>query len=200
MDGELLRSVWPIFTAEAREHLEQMSAGILELERDPSARAPGRLVAVKRIAHTLKGSAASIGLEHVERLVHAIEDSLSGEDAQTRLSRSAVDVFLRALGRVEALLERVPAGGSEEIEELDGLLAAIQSTKGGGSATAPAPAPQPTQLSQPEASELVAELWPVFREEAREHLVLLRDAVGRLGDEPWSVRSPALREQALQWT
>ena len=54
MDGELLRSVWPIFAAEAREHLEQMSAGILELERDPSAREPGRLVSVKRIAHTLK--------------------------------------------------------------------------------------------------------------------------------------------------
>ncbi len=205
MDGELLRSVWPIFAAEAREHLEQMSAGILELERDPSAREPGRLVAIKRIAHTLKGSAASIGLEHVERLVHAIEDSLSGEEAQTRLSRSAVDVFLRAIAQVESLLERVPAGGVQEIEDLDELLAAIHSTKDGGAVPSPAVAAArpglaaavtPTALMD---TALVADLWPVFREEAREHLALLRDAVTRLGREAWGARSPALRDQALQW-
>ena len=60
MDQEIFRQIWPVFSAEAREHLEGISAGILELERDPTRR--GVLDGVRRIAHSLKGSSGSLGL------------------------------------------------------------------------------------------------------------------------------------------
>ena len=74
MDRQLLQQIWPIFSAEAREHLQSIGSGILELEKDP--RAPGLLDGVRRTAHNLKGSAASLGLADKDR---AIVESETGE-------------------------------------------------------------------------------------------------------------------------
>ena len=73
MERENLRQIWPIFSAEAREHLQAISSGILELERDPASPV---LDAILRTAHSLKGSAGSLGLSDVETLAHALEGRL----------------------------------------------------------------------------------------------------------------------------
>ncbi len=75
MDREILRQIWPIFSAEAREHLQAIGSAIFELERDPASPV---LDAIRRTAHSLKGSAGSLGLGDVETLAHALEGSLAG--------------------------------------------------------------------------------------------------------------------------
>ena len=95
MDDALFRQIWPIFSAEAREHLAAISGGIMELESDP-ARSP-LLDGIRRTAHSLKGSAASLGLGDVETLAHAIEGSLSGYDPAVGLTRDAVQAILDAV-------------------------------------------------------------------------------------------------------
>src|SRR5512133_2617103 len=96
MERDLLNQIWPIFSAEAREHLEAISGGILELERDPST-AGVVLDAIRRTAHSLKGSAGSLGLSDVEMLAHALEGSLAGFDPAEGLSRAAVQASLDAV-------------------------------------------------------------------------------------------------------
>jgi two-component system chemotaxis sensor kinase CheA len=120
MDQEIFRQIWPVFSAEAREHLEGISAGILELERDPTRR--GVLDGVRRIAHSLKGSSGSLGLADVERLAHAIEGSLAGLDPAAGLSRAAVQASLEAVDAIEEAIAAGDAGGEVVVHGVEALL------------------------------------------------------------------------------
>ena len=86
MERELLRQIWPIFSAEAREHLAGHQRGRARARaRSHPARGARRS---PPDAHSLKGSAGSLGLADVERLAHAIEGSLAGFDPAEGLSRA----------------------------------------------------------------------------------------------------------------
>uniref|UniRef100_UPI001F589474 Hpt domain-containing protein n=1 Tax=Anaeromyxobacter terrae TaxID=2925406 RepID=UPI001F589474 len=135
MDRELFRQIWPVFSAEAREHLEGISTGILALERDP--REPAALDAVRRIAHSLKGSAGSLGLGDVERLAHAIEGSLAGFDPAAGVSRAAVQASLEAVEAMEDAIAAGDAGGVIAVTGLEALLAALRAPAQPGGAAHP---------------------------------------------------------------
>src|SRR5512140_1352939 len=109
MERELLNQIWPIFSAEAREHLAAISTGVLELEDDPGR--SGTLDSVRRTAHSLKGSAGSLGLGDLERLAHAIEGSLSKFDPAEGLARATVMAALEAVQAIEEALASGDAGG-----------------------------------------------------------------------------------------
>jgi two-component system chemotaxis sensor kinase CheA len=128
MEREILRQVWPIFSAEAREHLQAISGGILDLERDPGQ--AGVLDGIRRTAHSLKGSAGSLGLADVETLAHAIEGSLAGFDAGEGLSRAAVQAALDAVEAIEEAIASGDTGGESSIRPLGALLAALGSVPG----------------------------------------------------------------------
>ena len=142
MDRSLLKQVWPIFSAEAREHLQAIGSGILELERDP-ARA-GVVDGIRRTAHSLKGSAASLGLSDVEALAHAIEGSLAGFDAKAGLPAQVVEAVLAAVQAVEEALAAADAGGQAQVPALGALVLALREgkprSKGRRSRSAPAAA------------------------------------------------------------
>ena len=140
MERSLLRQIWPVFSAEAREHLSSIGTGVLDLERDPTQ--AGVLDRIRRIAHSLKGSAGSLGLGDVERLAHAIESSLVGFDPAEGISRSAVQAALDALDAIEGAVAAGDAGDEPRIAALDTLLAALGATPAPGpGAAVPAPAP-----------------------------------------------------------
>ncbi|HYG69665.1 MAG TPA: Hpt domain-containing protein, partial [Anaeromyxobacteraceae bacterium] len=124
MERELLQQIWPIFSAEAREHLQGISSGILELERDPGA--AKLLDGIRRIAHSLKGSAASLGLVDVERLAHAIESSLATFDPAVGLARDGVQAALDAVEAMEEAIATGDAGGEPRVSAVDALVAALR--------------------------------------------------------------------------
>lgn len=144
MQRELLQQIWPIFSAEAREHLQGISSGILELERDPNH--AGLLDGVRRTAHSLKGSAASLGLSDVETLAHAIEGALAGFDPAVGLARGTVQAALDAVEAIEEAIATADAGGDPSVGALEALLSALRAggpaelAAGVPAAAAPAPA------------------------------------------------------------
>ncbi len=125
MDPQVLRSIWPIFSAETREQIQTIGTQILTLEEDPAGRDPELLTSLKRLVHSLKGSAASLGLSQIEQVVHAIEDGLARFRPDDRLPREVVEVTLRGLSSIEAALARGDEGAEPEIDGLSGLLAAL---------------------------------------------------------------------------
>ncbi|HVG61257.1 MAG TPA: response regulator [Hyalangium sp.] len=125
MDPQVLRSIWPIFSAETREQIQTIGTQILGLEEDPVGRDPDLLPSLKRLVHSLKGSAASLGLSQIEQVVHAIEDGLARFRPDERLPREVVEVTLRGLSSIEAALARGDEGAAPEIDGLTGLLAAL---------------------------------------------------------------------------
>ena len=95
-----------MFRVEAKEHLEQMTAGLLELEKTPTAERQMTLVEnVFREVHSLKGAARSVKMTEVEALCQSLE--------KNRLCR----LEARRVGSVSRALRRAPPrrGWSETV-------------------------------------------------------------------------------------
>ncbi|MGE6759284.1 hybrid sensor histidine kinase/response regulator [Corallococcus interemptor] len=125
MDPQLLRSIWPVFAAETREQIQAIGSKVLGLEQPASARDADLLPSLKRVVHSLKGSAASLGLDDIERIVHAIEDGLSHVDVDQPISRGAVEAMLRGLSAIENALNRGDAGEQPVVDGVGSLLKAL---------------------------------------------------------------------------
>ncbi|NVJ08665.1 response regulator [Myxococcus sp. AM001] len=125
MDPQLLRSIWPVFSAETREQIQAIGSKVLGLEGPAQGREPDLLPSLKRLVHSLKGSAASLGLDDIEQVVHAIEDGLATFNQEERLPRDLVEAMLRGLSAIEGAMARGDAGQSPVVEGLSSLLAAL---------------------------------------------------------------------------
>jgi two-component system chemotaxis sensor kinase CheA len=151
MERELLNQIWPIFSAEAREHLSAISSGVMELEDDPSRTQV--LDGVRRTAHSLKGSAGSLGLSELERLAHAIEGSLSKYDPAEGISHAVVMAALDAVQAIEQALEAGDAGGDPAVPRLPELLASLGAAPapegGAGGAADPTASAEPPEPPPP---------------------------------------------------
>ncbi|HSW06792.1 hybrid sensor histidine kinase/response regulator [Aquabacterium sp.] len=73
-DESFLKRLLETFKVEAREHLEAMSALLLELDRQPSAES---VEALFREAHSLKGAARAVNRAAIEDVCRALERLLS---------------------------------------------------------------------------------------------------------------------------
>jgi len=94
-----------VFLEEAGEHLEEMSRGLLDLERDP-ARAEA-LDLVFRMAHSIKGMAASLGYEAIAELSHRLEDRMQEARGAGRVDAAGLAQLFKGLeAMVAAVRER----------------------------------------------------------------------------------------------
>lgn len=98
-----------LFTDESLEQIEAIEGGLLELERgDPG---PDVVNRVFRAAHTLKGSAATIGHRRMAELTHAMEDIFGALRSGTIADIVPfADVLLSTIDVLRALVEEVTAG------------------------------------------------------------------------------------------
>ncbi len=104
------------FLAEAADNLEAMEADLLALERTPDD--SDRLHDVFRLAHTLKGDAASLGFPLLSRYAHRMEDYLDAVRAgKTQLSGEPITMLLLAVDALRGMLSRAAAGAEEERAE-----------------------------------------------------------------------------------
>jgi two-component system chemotaxis sensor kinase CheA len=94
-------AVLEVFLAESQEGLAAMEQALLALEAQPDDEA--QLQTLFRMAHTLKGNAASLGLADLATLTHALEDVL--ERLRSRESALTDDVVTLLLESLDALGE-----------------------------------------------------------------------------------------------
>jgi two-component system chemotaxis sensor kinase CheA len=115
----------PMFVAESREHLQELSLAVVRIEERPDDRET--LDEIFRIAHSLKGMSATMGFERMAALTHGMEDVF--ELLRRRhegLTRDAIDVLLQCVDALEATVGEVEAGGTEELDPA-ALVAALTS-------------------------------------------------------------------------
>ncbi len=97
------------FRVEAREILEQLGRGVLELERGGAE--PDLVARLLRLAHTLKGASRVVKQQEIAENAHAIEDALAPfREVRGPVPRSAVDAVL---ARLDAIQARTAALGPE---------------------------------------------------------------------------------------
>jgi chemosensory pili system protein ChpA (sensor histidine kinase/response regulator) len=101
LDAEVLS----YFAPEAEEYLQTMESLLQHLRQDPK---DGETIqALFRTAHTLKGSAHTIGFHVIGDVVHPIEDyMIAVRDGQMSLSPDALEVIGRAVDIVKLLMRR----------------------------------------------------------------------------------------------
>ncbi len=140
---------------EANDHIEALNGVLLELER--SGVRSDLINEIFRIAHTLKSSAAFVGLEHLAQAAHHMEDLLQQiRDGLRTLDAEVTNLLFRCLDRISATVHRV-ADGQKPADDFADLIAELKgasaSATGGsgahrkGAATAaaqPKTAPEPT--------------------------------------------------------
>jgi two-component system chemotaxis sensor kinase CheA len=109
-----------LFISEVREHLHTMNDTIVALERDPGNR--DKIDTLFRMAHSIKGMAASMGYEAMAELAHTMEDLMDKVRKKAfGFEAGIADLLLEAADRLAEMVRGV-AGGDTSGQEITGLL------------------------------------------------------------------------------
>ena len=106
-----------VFSVEAREQLEAMETGLMQLEQGD--RDPETINAVFRAAHTIKGGAGVVEIHSVEKFTHVLENVLDRlRNGEIEVGGDMISALLLGCDHIGALLGVVQAGGMEPDAEL----------------------------------------------------------------------------------
>src|ERR1700723_4568200 len=95
----MARDPYRYFRVEARELLDELGKGALEL--DKGAVTPELIALMLRLAHTLKGAARVVKQREIADHAHAIEDALAPfRQGGNAVSRDVIDATLKALDEI----------------------------------------------------------------------------------------------------
>ena len=122
-DGEVPDEVLEFFIPEAEEHLQSVTECLLALEGHPNADDINRLF---RSMHTVKGSAAQVGLHRLSAVAHRVEDLIGRlRDGALQPSAEIVDLFLQSVDVLKKFLHREWESDAEMVAAVDPLLVGI---------------------------------------------------------------------------
>jgi chemosensory pili system protein ChpA (sensor histidine kinase/response regulator) len=123
-DGEVPDEVLDFFIPEAEEHLQVVTECLLMLEANSKAEDINRLF---RAMHTVKGSAAQVGLHRLSAVAHRVED-LIGElrDGHLHPNADIIDICLQSVDVLKKLLHRQWESDAEMRAAINPLLARIE--------------------------------------------------------------------------
>lgn len=110
-----------LFVSETREHLQTMSQLVVALEQGTAD--PDGIAALFRAAHSVKGMAASLELEAITELAHALEDLMDRVRKGLPFAKGVADLFLEGIDFLHLMADAV-AGGTSALpaEELIGRI------------------------------------------------------------------------------
>jgi chemosensory pili system protein ChpA (sensor histidine kinase/response regulator) len=122
-DGDVPDEVLEFFVPEAEEHLQAVTECLLALEGNPNADDINRLF---RSMHTVKGSAAQVGLHRLSAVAHRVEDLIGRlRDGVLQPSAQIVDVLLQSVDVLKQFLHRQWPSDANMAAAVDPLLARI---------------------------------------------------------------------------
>lgn len=143
-----------LFSEEAEEQIELLDQSLVQLEGEPDRELVQRIF---RAAHTLKGSAATIGHRKMASVTHAMETALDQvRQGELRPTRPVVDALLAGVDAIRVLAREVETlvDSGLDVTAVEAELAAVI-------AGAPAEAPQArtpgTELKVSEAERAALE-------------------------------------------
>src|SRR5438132_8051859 len=136
-DGFDLTQFYTVFFEEARENLANMESMLLDI--DVSRPTDEELNAIFRVAHSIKGGAATFGFSDVATLTHELETLLDRlRRHELSLKRAMVGLLLEAGDVVKAQLARYQ-GTTDRSPPTDALIGRIRTMAAGEGAGPDAP-------------------------------------------------------------
>lgn len=125
-----------LFLEEASEHLAEMSRALLRLEKD--AASTEAIDLVFRMAHSIKGMAASLDYGSITEVAHRLEDRMERVRQAGRVDGTHdLPLLFRALDTLEAMVAGVRDTGGAPAADPDLLMALAAAPVGGDAAGLP---------------------------------------------------------------
>ncbi|MDE1900842.1 MAG: chemotaxis protein CheW [Alphaproteobacteria bacterium] len=142
------------FLTETAESLATLDVELVRLEQNPND--PDLIGSIFRLVHTIKGTCGFLGLPRLEHLAHAGENVLGKfRDRELDVTPAAVDLILKSIDRIKALLAYLEQNEHEQAGDDEDLIASLNAMAEGKTATsaapaAPAPAAAPADVGAPD--------------------------------------------------
>lgn len=134
-----MRQFLESFFDEAAEHIENMEAGLLDLESSPDD--SELLNTIFRAAHSIKGASSTFGVHAVGEFTHVLESLLDRmRDGEIQVTSETTEVLLMSVDTLSGLLSAA-RDGTAEPDNVAEVVAKLQEING-TAATAPGPAEQ----------------------------------------------------------
>lgn len=108
-----------MFLEESSDNLQTLNECLLALENEPGDME--KLNEIFRVAHTIKGMAATMGYSKMAELTHKMEDVLSNfREGKVNVTHRVVTVLFKCLDTLEAMVDSITQGndGNMPIEEI----------------------------------------------------------------------------------
>ncbi|MDJ1184215.1 Hpt domain-containing protein [Roseofilum casamattae] len=166
------------FLEEAKEHLDTIEQGLLDLKS--TMKDQESLNELFRAAHSVKGGAAMLGFNSIQKVSHRLEDSFKvlKENTKIPVDRKLENLFLSGFDVLRDLLERVQGPFGLQDDEANQILAEaepkfvqlhnhLDSLDSGGPGIAEEVAPPPPKKAAPAAQpslDFAEEVTRVLRE------------------------------------
>jgi len=120
LDDEVGPEILEFFQPEAEEHLQVVSDCLISLEGNNNPEEINRLF---RAIHTVKGSAAQVGLKRLGAIAHRVEDLIGRlRDGEIEPSPAVVDICLESVDVLKKTLHQQWSDESEMRNGVDSLL------------------------------------------------------------------------------
>jgi two-component system chemotaxis sensor kinase CheA len=119
-----------MFLEESMDNLQTLNESLLQLEQEPENL--DKLNEIFRVAHTIKGMAATMGFTQMAELTHKMEDVLSKfREGQLKVTEQVVTVLFQCLDILETMVKSISTGIEKElfIEEI--IISLEEISKGG---------------------------------------------------------------------
>src|ERR1043166_4089311 len=106
---DFLKRLLVTFKLEAEEHLKQMTAGLLELEKTSIAENQTPIVEnIFREAHSLKGAARAVSMTEIEELCQSVESVFAAWNRKELISSPELfDILHRVVQSLDSLVSSV---------------------------------------------------------------------------------------------
>jgi two-component system, chemotaxis family, sensor kinase CheA len=115
-----------MFLEESMDNLQSLNESLLQLEQEPEN--IDKLNEIFRVAHTIKGMAATMGFSVMAELTHKMEDVLTKfRDGELKVTQRVVTVLFQCLDTLEVMVNNISEGNNEtvSIDEIISNLEAI---------------------------------------------------------------------------
>ncbi|NFN92734.1 chemotaxis protein CheA [Clostridium botulinum] len=104
-----------MFLEESLDNLQTLNESLLDLEQNPEDN--DKVNEIFRVAHTIKGMAATMGFNDVAELTHKMEDVLAKfRDGELKVTQEVVTVLFDCLDTLERMIDNIQSSSEESID------------------------------------------------------------------------------------
>ena len=104
-----------MFLDESMDNLQTLNEALLNLEQNPND--IEMLNQIFRVAHTIKGMAATMGFTAMAELTHKMEDVLSNfREGKLEVSENVVTILFKCLDTLETMVNNIESGIDDDVD------------------------------------------------------------------------------------